>query len=103
MSYYYKVSIEFYSDNEIDYRKKFSGFLNRLGVDIRVFDYVRLDDSVEVGKKGKLHRIQRKLLDASKTNNFDTMTYREIGEKINEIHPYKIKYHLDRLKEKKLI
>lgn len=50
-----------------------------------------------------MHRIQEQLLQLIDTENLGQMTLREIGEKIGEKFPQKIKHHLDQLEKKGLI
>jgi SOS-response transcriptional repressor LexA len=50
-----------------------------------------------------MHTLQLKLLVLSETLNLSAMTLREIGEKIGEDHPQKVKHHLDQLFKKGLL
>lgn len=50
-----------------------------------------------------MHRLQRGLLDLAKTKNLGNMTLREIGECVGEMHPQKIKHHLNQLRVKGLL
>ena len=48
-----------------------------------------------------MHNIQEKILKLIDTRNLDGFTLREIGEKIGEKFPQKIKHHLDQLEKLK--
>jgi repressor LexA len=50
-----------------------------------------------------MHILQEKLLNLIKQTNIGSKTLREIGEKIDEKYPQKIKHHLDQLEKKGLI
>lgn len=50
-----------------------------------------------------MHRIQESLLQIIKRENIGSLTLREIGEKIDEKFPQKIKHHLDQLEKKGFI
>lgn len=50
-----------------------------------------------------MHILQEKLLALLQENNISDMTLREIGEKIGEKYPQKIKHHLDQLEKKGFI
>jgi SOS-response transcriptional repressor LexA len=50
-----------------------------------------------------MHVLQRRLLDLASSNNLGGMTLREIGILIAEVHPQKIKHHLQQLEQKGLI
>lgn len=47
-----------------------------------------------------MHSIQRKIFELSRKVNLASLTLREIGEKIEESHPQKVKHHLDQLLKK---
>lgn len=50
-----------------------------------------------------MHKSQRKLLDLIRSRNIAPLTLRKIGDLIDVKHPQKIKYHLNKLKEKGFI
>lgn len=47
-----------------------------------------------------MHPLQKRILDLAITKNLATLTLREIGEKISEPHPQKVKHHLTQLLKK---
>lgn len=47
-----------------------------------------------------MHLLQQKILELSKKVNLGSLSLREIGEKIDEPHPQKVKHHLDQLLKK---
>lgn len=50
-----------------------------------------------------MHRLQQAILDLASKKNLEGMTLREIGEHIGEVHPQKIKHHLNQLRVKGLL
>lgn len=50
-----------------------------------------------------MHSIQQRILSLIDKTNLGSLTLREIGEKIGEPHPQKIKHHLDQLFKKGLL
>ena len=50
-----------------------------------------------------MHDIQRKLLELCSNCNLGELPLREIGKRIKEPHPQKIKHHLEQLAKKSLI
>lgn len=50
-----------------------------------------------------MHPVQEKLLKLSEQHNLGRLSYREIGRLIGELHPQKVKYHLEQLEQKRLI
>jgi len=47
-----------------------------------------------------MHPLQKRVLDLTLTKNLANLTLREIGEKIGESHPQKVKHHLSQLFKK---
>lgn len=50
-----------------------------------------------------MHIIQQKLLRLIETCNIGTMSYRDLGKLLEEVHPQVIKHHLEQLERKGLI
>ncbi|HEX9804216.1 MAG TPA: S24 family peptidase [Candidatus Dojkabacteria bacterium] len=50
-----------------------------------------------------MHPIQQKILNLSKSENIARLTLRDLGSKIGESHPQKIKHHLSQLEKKGLL
>lgn len=50
-----------------------------------------------------MHTLQKRLLESMSIHNLDRLTLREIGDLVGEIHPQKIKHHLQQLEQKGLI
>lgn len=44
-----------------------------------------------------MHTVQQRILDLASTTNLGTLKLREIGEIVGELHPQKIKHHLNQL------
>jgi len=50
-----------------------------------------------------MHKTQNKILQTLSSNSLSGMTYREIGEFVDERHPQKLKHHILQLKKKGLV
>lgn len=50
-----------------------------------------------------MHILQQAILELASKKNLEEMTLREIGEHVGELHPQKIKHHLNQLRAKGLL